>query len=80
MQLFREVLDECNFMDLGFKGFSFMWSKHYCTDVSIWERLDRVVATAKWFSNFSGTQVHHVDSTTSDHKLLWIQQVGLEFQ
>ena len=35
---------------------------------------------AKWFSNFSGTRVHHVDSTTSDHKLLWIQQVGLEFQ
>ena len=80
IQLFREVLDECNFMDLGFKGFPFTWSKHYRTGVSIWERLDRAVATAEWFSKFLGTRVHHVDSTTSDHKLLWIEQAGLEFQ
>ena len=80
MQLFRKVLDEYNFMDLGFKGFPFTWSKHYRTGVSIWERLDRVVATAEWFLNFLGTRVYHVDSTTSDHKLLWIEQAGLEFQ
>ena len=80
MQLFREVLDECNFMDLGFKGSPFTWSKHYHIGVSIWERLDRVVATAEWFLNFPGTRDHHVNSTTSDHKLLWIEQVGLEFQ
>ena len=80
MQLFREVLDECNFMDLGFKGFPFTWSKHFRTEVSIWERLDRAVAMAEWFSNFPSTRVHHVDSTTSDHKLLWIEQASLEFQ
>ena len=28
MQLFRDVLDECGFMDLGFKGFPFTRSKH----------------------------------------------------
>lgn len=67
-------------MDLGFKGFLFTWSKHYRTGVSIWERLDRAVATAEWFSNFSSTRVHHLDNTTSDHKLLWIEQAGLEFQ
>lgn len=80
MQLFREALDECGFMDLGFKGFPFTWSKHYRTGVSIWERLDRAVATVEWFSNFPGTRVHHIDSMTSDHKFLWIEQAGLEFQ
>lgn len=79
MQFFRDVLDECNFMDLGFKGFPFTWSKHYRSGVSIWERLDRAIATAEWFSNLSGTRVHHLDSTTSYHKLLWIEQACLEF-
>ena len=48
--------------------------------MSIWERLDKVVAIAEWFSNFPGTRVYHVDSMTSDHKMLWIEQAGLEFQ
>ena len=29
MQLFKNVLDECDFMDLGFVGFPFTWHKHY---------------------------------------------------
>ena len=79
MQLFREVLDECNFMDLGFKGFPFTWSKHYRTGVSIWERLDRAIATAEWFSNFLGTWVHHVDSMTLDHKLYGLNKLVWSF-
>ena len=45
MQLFREVIDECNFMDLGFVGSNFTWSKHFEDVHSIWERLDRDLAT-----------------------------------
>ena len=40
MQIFREVLDECGFIDIGFKGSPFTWSKHYNSGVSIRERLD----------------------------------------
>ena len=29
MQLFRDVLDECGFMDLGFVGPKFTWSRHF---------------------------------------------------
>ena len=29
MQLFRDVVDECTFMDLGFVGFPFTWHKHF---------------------------------------------------
>ena len=31
-----------------------------------------------WFVKYPGTQVNHVDSTTSDHKLLWIKQSELD--
>ena len=29
MQLFRDVIDECRFMDLGFVGPKFTWNKHF---------------------------------------------------
>ena len=79
MQLFRDVLDKCGFVDLGFKGPSFTWSKHYSNGASIWERLDRAVTSYDWFAKFSGTRIHHVDSTTSNHKFLWIEQSELDF-
>ena len=60
MQLFRDVLDECRFLDLGFVGSRFTWSKHFADDHSIWERLDRGVANANWFLKFLGTNVHHL--------------------
>ena len=58
-------------MDLDFIGFPFTWHKHY-PNFTIWERLDRAVATNEWFSVFAGTKVHHLDVTSSDHKALWI--------
>ena len=35
MQLFRDVLDECGFLDLGFLGSRFTWSKHFADGHSI---------------------------------------------
>jgi len=29
MQLFREAIDECDFLDLGFKGLAFTWKKFF---------------------------------------------------
>lgn len=36
MQLFRDVIDECGFMDLGFVGQRFTWSRHYENGSLIW--------------------------------------------
>ena len=72
MQAFRDVLDECGFMDLGFIGPMFTWHKNFA-DYIVWERLDRAVATNDWFSIFSDTKVYHLDATTSDHKALLIR-------
>ena len=80
MHIFRDALDECELMDLGFKGFPYTWSKHYRNGALIWERLNRAVASYEWFSKFLGSWVHHVDSTTSDHKILWAELSDLDFQ
>ena len=78
MQLFRDILDECGLIDIGFKGSPFTWSKIHNNGTSIWERLDRAVVSYEWFSKFPGTRTHHVDSTTSDHKILWIERSDLD--
>ena len=44
MQQFRDVVDECGIVDLGFVGICFTWSKHFTDGHLIWERLDRGLA------------------------------------
>ena len=78
MQLFRDVIDECGFIDLGFVGSQFTWRKHFVDGHSIWERLDRGLANHEWFLKFSGTKIHHLHSNSSDHSPLWITPEGLE--
>jgi len=64
-------------MDMGFVGSPFTWHKYYA-DYTVWERLDRAVATNDWISIFSRTKIQHLDVTTSDHKALWIVLEGME--
>ena len=78
MQLFRDVVDECWFLDLGFVGPQFTWSKHYATGHSVWERLDRGLANYECFTRFAGAQVHHLHSDSSDHRPLLITLTDLE--
>ena len=78
MQLFRDVIDECGFIDLGFVGSQFTWRKHFVDGHSIWERLDHGLANHEWFLKFSGTKIHHLHSDSSDHSPLWITPKGLE--
>ena len=72
MQLFRDAIDACGFIDLGYTGSKFTWSKHYNNGYSIWERLDRALCTSDWLKLFAGTKVSHLTCTTSDHIPLWI--------
>ena len=78
MQLFRDVMDECGFMDLGYVGTPFTWQKHFVDGHSIWERLDRCLATNDWLMKFSRTWVHYLTFDSLDHCLLWIIPNGLE--
>ena len=78
MQAFQDILDECDFMDLGFVRSMFMWHKHF-DNYTIWERLDRAVSTNDWFSMYPDTKDNHLDVTTSDHKPLWIIPEGMDY-
>lgn len=50
------MLDECGFMDVGYVGPKFTWARHFDNGNSIWERLDRGLATNNWFLKFPGTR------------------------
>ena len=77
MQLFRDVIDECSFMDLGYVGPRFTWAKHYVDGHSIRIRLDQCMATNSWFQKFLGTRVHHLSCMSADHSPLLINLSGL---
>ena len=77
MQLFREVIDECGFLDLGFEGQKYTWSRHFENGSSIWERLDRCLVTSSWFLKFPGSKVYHLRCDSSDHIPLLIRLSGL---
>lgn len=77
MKDFREALDECGFADLGFVGQKLTWCKRLTGGVTVWERLDRVVANTEWISLFPGYSITHLNTVFSDHKPLSIQIEGL---
>uniref|UniRef100_A0A2N9G219 Uncharacterized protein n=1 Tax=Fagus sylvatica TaxID=28930 RepID=A0A2N9G219_FAGSY len=68
MQRFRAVIDDCGFLDLGFRGFPFTWCNNRRGTATTWLRLDRFMATNDWILRFSSAVVDHLESTTSDHK------------
>lgn len=78
MQLFRDFIDKCGFINLSFVGSQFTWRKNFVDRHSIWERQDRGLANHDWFLKFLGSKVHHLHSDSSDHSPLWITPEGLE--
>lgn len=78
MQLFRDNIDEYGFLDVGFVGSLYAWQKHFADGHSIWEVLDRGLATNDWLMKFFGTRIHHIFFDSLDHCPLWIVLDGLE--
>ena len=72
MQAFRDVLDECGLVDLGFNGFPFTWCNNRNPPNTTWVRLDRAVSTTDWLMRYPCARVDHLDVIKSDHKCLWL--------
>lgn len=69
MQMFRDVLDQCSFMDLGYSEPNFTWHGQRTGELN-WERLDQGVANYDWLLRFPTGRVRHLHCFTSDHCLI----------
>ena len=68
MTAFRNCLDKCGLIDLGFHGPRFTWTKKSPVwQSTIKERLDRGVANTKWALLFPSVEIHHLPRVKSDH-------------
>ena len=65
---FRNCMDKCGLMDLGFQGPRFTWTnKSPVWQCNIKERLDRGLGNAKWKILFPAAEVHHLPRVKSNH-------------
>ncbi|XP_019265527.1 PREDICTED: uncharacterized protein LOC109243087 [Nicotiana attenuata] len=76
--LFWNCINECNLLDLGYKGSKYTWTnKRYSNKTSlILERIDRCFANEGWIEQYPEASVLHFPRTHSDHCPLQINMVG----
>ena len=72
MNEFREAINCCRFMDLGFCGSEFTWCNMQQGRHIMYLRLDRALVTQEWIDNFRDMRVHHLMESASDHCVLLI--------
>ena len=73
MDRFRSVIHTCGFIDLGFVGPPYTWSRNHHVEGRIHIRLDRALATTPWKTLFPNATVRHISMYTSDHSMLAVQ-------
>ncbi|XP_040956135.1 uncharacterized protein [Gossypium hirsutum] len=66
MEAFRQVLDDCNLVDLGYSGWWFTWERGNFLEINVQERLDRGLATEQWSALFPNNLIRHLPHSFSD--------------
>ncbi|XP_038974426.1 uncharacterized protein LOC120105762 [Phoenix dactylifera] len=69
---FQDFIMENGLIDLGFSGPKFTWRNNQQGQARVWERLDRVYATAGWIQCFPEHHVRHLPQIASDHSPLLV--------
>ncbi|KAA3481364.1 reverse transcriptase [Gossypium australe] len=72
MEAFRNALEDCRLIDVGYSGNWFTWERGNLPETNIRERLDRGVANVNWMSMFLEANIQHLVHSTSDHYPLLI--------
>lgn len=67
MAVFREVLSDCDLIDLGFVGLPYTYDNGLSGDTNVKVHLDRAVADSSWHDLFGNATLHHLVSSRSDH-------------
>ena len=73
---FKDCLDNCNFLDLGFAGPKFTWTNKRPLTNLILERLDRCFANPRWRMLYPEATVTHLPRTFLDHCPVLIEVIG----
>ncbi|TXG60811.1 hypothetical protein EZV62_012174 [Acer yangbiense] len=73
MLLFRQAVEDCDLIDLGYSGPRYMWNNMRKGRSNIQERLDRVLADNQWRDMFQQIRVDHLGFITSDHRPLLLK-------
>ena len=67
MQDFRDAIDECGFVDLGYQGSPFTWCNNRVDSGIVSERLDHGLATIPWMNIFPEARVIHLHASNPNH-------------
>ena len=73
MVAFRDCLEVCGLVDLGFVGVPFTYDNKRVAANNVQVRLDRAVATNMWRNLFAFSVVSHITSPCSDHIMLLLK-------
>ena len=65
--LFKEYLDNCGMIDIGFSGPRFTWTNKREVQALIQERIDRFFVNASWCILYPEAKVVHLTRCHSDH-------------
>lgn len=72
MRLYRETVDSCELIDLGFQGTALTWNNRQDLPDNIQEKLDRCLVTKDWRAKYPGARLFHQNFFGSDHRALHI--------
>lgn len=72
MNAFREAIDVCRLVDLGYFGHSFTWTNGQSGRANIQERLDRCLGNLAWTARFPSHKIEHLTRVHSNHCPIFI--------
>lgn len=73
MEGFREAVDVCGFVDLGFIGLPYTWDNRQQGNANIKVRRDRGFATGSFLDRYRSVRVWHIQTAESDHCALVLE-------
>nr|POF20626.1 hypothetical protein CFP56_77330 [Quercus suber] len=76
MKAFRNVVDECELVDLGYTELKFKWRGNRPNGVVL-ERLNHALANTSWLELNLATHIQHFKAHSSDHNPILIKLEGI---
>ncbi|KAK3204418.1 hypothetical protein Dsin_018464 [Dipteronia sinensis] len=80
MENFKDVLDYCQFENLGFQGPMLTWSNERDGSGLVYKHLDRGVRNLEWYQLFPKSYVSHLDFWFSDHRPILVEALDASAQ